>query len=75
MSEALVFSIDGLLRLRALKGGKAVVELRSHLFPGSWTYCVYRSLPMEKAMDLFLSQARHHVDPNIFIKPIVDRGV
>lgn len=75
MTEVLVFSLDGLMRLRALKNGKGVVEIRSHPFPGTWTWCVYRSLPMEKAMDLFMNQARHHTDPSIFTTPIVQPGI
>lgn len=69
-------SLNGLLRLRATKNGKnGVVEIRSHLFPGSWTWCVYRSLPLEKAEELFENQCVHHTNPNQFFQPIVQPGV
>lgn len=75
MSDVLAISLDGLLRVRKLSNFRGVVELRSHLFPGDWTWCVYRSTPLDMAMELFLNQARHHVDPAKFIKPIVQPGV
>jgi hypothetical protein len=72
----LAHSLDGLLRIRATKNGKAaVVELRSHLFPGDWTWCVFRSQPIDAAWKLFHNQTRFHVDPNAFTQPIVQPGV
>lgn len=69
-------SIDGCLRIRSVKNGKtAVVEIRSHLFPGEWIYCVWKSLPINEAWELFQNQAIHHIDPKRFFQPIVERGV
>ena len=69
-------SLNGCLRLNVSKDGKkGVVEIRSHLFPGEWTYCVYRSLPIDRAWELFESQVVWHVDKNKFLEPIVDIGV
>lgn len=77
MTNVIAISLNGCLRIRALNaaGTKAVVEIRSHLFPGDWTYCVYRNLKIEAAMEMFMNQARHHVDPNMFTKPVVQPGV
>lgn len=71
----LAHSLDGCLRLRELGGGLGVVELRSHLYPGRWTWCVWEYLHLDRAMDLFMNQARHHTDPSKFFKPVVDPGV
>lgn len=68
-------SLNGCLRLRNINGKKAVVEIRSHLFPGDWTYCIHRSLSLDAAMKLFENQAQHHVDSTCFLKPVVNPGV
>lgn len=78
MSNApLAFSLDGLLRIRNTNkaGTRAVVEIRSHLYPGDWTYCVWRNLPTNEAWDLFHHQTVHHTDPKAYTKPIVLPGV
>ena len=53
----LATSPNGKLRLRKMKNGKGVVELECN---GNWVWCVWRSSPMERAQELFDSQARHH---------------
>ena len=75
MSDVLAISLDGLLRLRKISNFRGVVEIRSHLFPGTWTWCVYKSTPLDMAHDLFLNQARHHTDSTKFTTPIVQPGV
>lgn len=72
----LAHSLDGCLRLKAnLTSGKGVVELRSHLYPTLWTYCVWRSLPLAEAWDLFNNQTMHHVNPHQYHQPVVQPGV
>lgn len=71
----LAHSLNGLLRIRALNKNKAVVEIRSPLFPGDWTYCVFRSNTTNDAWELFHNQTRFHTDPNVFTQPIVQPGV
>lgn len=77
MTEVLAIALNGCLRIRTLNkaGTKGVVEIRSHLFPGDWTYCVHRNLKIEDAMELFMNQARHHTDPKKFFQPVVQPGV
>lgn len=53
----LATSPDKLLRLRKLKNGKGVVELDCH---GVWVWCVWRSSPMERAIEAYNSQLRFH---------------
>jgi hypothetical protein len=71
----LAITLDGCMRIRQFANGKAVVELRGHLFPGDWIYCVYRSLTLEKAWDMFHNQAAHHTNINRFTKPVVSPGL
>lgn len=71
----LAHTLDGCMRIRALSSKRGVVELRSHLYPGSWSWCVYRSLPIAEAWELFHGQAYHHVDPNRFFQPLVSPGL
>lgn len=71
----LAITLDGCMRIRQFANGKAVVELRGHLFPGGWIYCVYRSLSMEKAWELFHNQATHHTNINRFTQPVVSPGL
>ena len=60
----LAHSLDDELRLRQISRDKGVVEIRSSLRSDDrWTYCVYRSLPLEKAHELFNNQCRFHVKP------------
>lgn len=60
----LAHSLNGCLRIRAAKNGKtAVVELRNKRHPEHWTYCVWRSQPVEKAWTLFTNQCRFHTEP------------
>lgn len=68
-------SLDGCLRLRNINTKKSVVEIRSHLFPGDWVYCIHRSLPSAAAMELFENQSQHHVDRTRFLTPIVNPGI
>ena len=71
-------SLDGCLRIRRVadrhKAAKAIVEIRSHRFPGEWTYCVNRINSLPEAWELFNNQSAHHVDPNRFFEPIIARG-
>lgn len=71
----LAHSLDGCLRIRALKRGRAVVEIRSHLIPNQWAYCVWRVLPEDRAWAMFDRQCKHHVDASIFTSPVVQPGV
>jgi hypothetical protein len=71
----LAITLDGCMRIRQFANGKAVVELRGHLFPGDWIYCAYRSLTLEKAWDMFHNQAAHHTDINRFTKPVAGPGL
>ena len=50
-------SPNGQLRLRKMKNGNGVVELFCH---GKWVYCVWRSNPMKRAIELFESQVKFH---------------
>lgn len=49
-------SVDGYsnFRLRRLNEHSAVVEIERA--PDDWHWCVYRCLPLEKAVELFQSQ-------------------
>lgn len=67
----LAHSLEGTLRIRQ-QGSRGVVEIRSHLFPGDWTYCVWRSLPLSEAWDLFVNQCQHRVQ---YTQPVVNPGV
>lgn len=72
----LAISLNGLLRIRSnKKGDKAVVELRGYLYPERWTWCVFRSLPIDKAWELFHNQTVFHTDPHEYDQPIVQPGV
>lgn len=71
----LAISLDGLLRIRRQSNLAAVVELRSPAFPGDWTYCVWRSCPIDEAWTLFLNQCLHHLDPHNYMDSIVQPGV
>lgn len=75
MSEVLAMSLNGLLRVRKISKKRGVVEIRSHLYPGDWTWCVWRSNSLDMAMQLFMNQAGHHLDGAKYIKPIVQPGV
>ena len=69
-------SLDGCLRLREFKNGvTAVVELRNHLYPGEWRWCMWKSLPKEKAMETFLSQCQFHLRFKKCFEPVVQPGV
>lgn len=69
----LAHSLEGTLRIRQQgnHGTFGVVEIRSHLFPGDWTYCVWRSLPIDKAWDLFHGQCQHRPQ---YTQPVVQPG-
>ncbi|QNH71990.1 hypothetical protein P9VFCI_161 [Rhizobium phage P9VFCI] len=71
----LAHSLNGLLRLRQLSGTKAVVEIRSHLHPGDWIYCAFRSLDLEEAHRIFHHQCEYHVSKDMYLQPIVQPGV
>lgn len=51
-------SPNGNLRLRKMKNGKGVVELRG--YDGTWVWCVWKSRPMDCAKELFANQVRWH---------------
>lgn len=74
MHKVLAHSLDGVLRIRQLNDRQAVVELRSHLFPGDWTYCVFRRLDLVEAWGLFDKQCEFHRRP-LFTTPVVQPGV
>lgn len=71
----LAHSLDGLLRIRRQSTNSAVVEIRSAWTPGTWTYCVWRSSPLDEAMKLFINQCQYHTDPSQFIEPVHQPGV
>lgn len=76
MSDILNMAPDGLMRLRRLSKTRAVVEIRSPFFPGSWRWAVYRSLPLGEAQQLFHNQLPHHQDdPSKYDRPVVEPGV
>jgi|APCry1669189241_1035207.scaffolds.fasta_scaffold187368_2 hypothetical protein len=50
-------SPNGNLRLRKMKNGNGVVELLSW---GEWKWCVWRSSPMDRAMNTFDNQVKFH---------------
>lgn len=76
MSDIIKMAPDGLMRMRRLSKNRAVVEVRSPFFAGSWVWAVYRSLPNDRAEELFQNQLRHHQDePGKYTKPIVEPGV
>lgn len=72
--EIVAYSLDGCLRLIYLGRGRGRVELRSHLYPGSWTWCVKRFMKLEEARTLFDNQAAFHADPSQYTKPVVRPG-
>ena len=71
----MAISLDGCLRIRSLTSGKSVVELRSHMFPGEWTWCVYRSMKNKDTWDMFENQCAHHDNKDKFLDPVVQPGV
>lgn len=56
-------SLDGQLRLRSRPYGEGVVELFG-LATGQWIYCAFRSLPYEKALEMFEFQCKFHMGQN-----------
>lgn len=73
--NTLAHTLDGLMRIRSSTNGKTgVVEVRSPYYPRDWMYCVYRSLPIDQAWEIFHAQSVHHTDSNIYLNPIVEKG-
>lgn len=72
MKEILAYSLDGCLRIRQTSKTHAQVELRSHLYPGSWGAKKY---PIDYAWKFFHAQCKFHDDPHGFTQPIVQPGV
>lgn len=68
--QTIAHSLDGCLRLRVTEDGKqGVVEIRSNVFPGHWSWCVYRSQSIKHTRQLFESQCRFHLDPSLVYDP------
>ena len=51
-------SPNGKLRLRRMKNGKDVVEIKGH--DGTWVWCVCPSLELAQAEALFDDQVKFH---------------
>lgn len=72
--EIIAYSLDGCLRLVRTSAASGVVELRSHLYPGYWRWCVRRKFTFPEAEALFEGQCFHHVDPHQYFQPVVRPG-
>lgn len=70
----LAVSLNGCLRIRSLNSKNAVVELRSYLCPGEWTYCVFRNIPLSRAWEIFHNQSQYHDDINAYSSPVIKPG-
>lgn len=57
--KILAYSLNGNLRLRQSGKNKGVVEI---IHGDVWRWCVYPGLSIENAMELFVSQARWHLN-------------
>ena len=58
----LAHSLDGCLRIHRQSKHSAVIELRSHLYPGDWIYCVWRTIPIDEAWEMFYNQCQYHLE-------------
>ena len=69
----LAYSLDGCLRI--FQSGKyGIVEVRSHLYPGSWRRCLHK-MTVTEAWGFFMNQAKFHMDPAEYFQPVVSPGV